>query len=204
RMKGALMARDRDRLSSEAGGLARLPLDALRGSDPNWSFARMHELEAARGGRSTHFVMAGHHHPLDGDGDTYDRVRTELVDLVRSQGDEVGLHPSYTAGDHPDRLADEKGRLESAVGGPIQSVRFHFLRYDPHSSLAQLDQLGFAIDSSGGYADRPGPRAGFSVPYRPHDPAAPRELGPLGPPLAVVGAPPSERPPLRARAPVRA
>ena len=188
RMKGALFSRDRNRLSSEAGGLARLPLDALRGSDPNWSFGRMHELEAARGGRSTHFVMAGHHHPLDGDGDTYDRVRTELVDLVRANGDEVGLHPSYTTGDHPNRLADEKSRLESAVGAPVRSVRFHFLRHDPHTSLAQLDQLGFALDSSGGYADRPGLRAGFSFPYRPYELAADRPLRLVELPLAVMDA----------------
>ena len=106
--------------------------------------------------------MAGHHHPLDGDGNAYAAVRARVVDLVASQGDEIALHPSYTTSDHPDRLAAERDLLQGLVGAPVRSVRFHFLRHDPHRAFAQLERLGFALDSSHGYADRPGMRAGFS------------------------------------------
>ncbi|MDX6494277.1 MAG: hypothetical protein QOE17_263 [Gaiellales bacterium] len=188
RLKHAAGKRQGVDLSAEALGLASLPLHALRKRDPNWSFPRIREIEAAHGARSTQFLLAGHHHPADGDGAAYDRVRVRLVDLLASQGDEIGLHPSYTTSDHPARLEDEKRRLESITGSPVRSVRFHFLRHDAHRSLPQLDRLGFALDSSQGYADRPGMRAGFSFPYRPYDIERDRPLDLVELPLAVMDA----------------
>jgi hypothetical protein len=188
RMRTAALTGQRDRLSAEARGLAALPLAVARGRDPNWSFQRMHEIEAARGGRSTHFLMAGHHHPADGDAAAYGAVRARMVDLILSQGDEVGLHPSYTAADHPDRLREESGRLAALMPAPPRSVRFHFLRHDPHQTPGVLAALGFSLDSSLGYADRPGLRSGFSFPHRPYDLAADRPFDLVELPLAVMDA----------------
>ncbi len=193
RLKQAIGRRQRDEVAAEARGLASLPLHALRRDDPNWSFPRIREIEADHGARSTYFLLAGHHHPADGDRATYDRVRARLVDTISAQGDEVGLHPSYTVGDQLNRLADEKRRLESLTGDPLRSARFHFLRHDAHRSLPQLDALGFALDSSQGYADRPGMRAGFSFPYRPYDLARDRPLDLIELPLAVMDATLSDR-----------
>jgi hypothetical protein len=189
RLKAATLSRDRREASVEARGLAAAPLQRLRGRDPNWSFRRMHEIEQAHGGRSTHFLMVGHDHPLDGiNGAAYDRVRARIVELVTAQGDEVGLHPSYTTSEHPERLAEEKDRLEQLTGRPLRSARFHFLRHRVHRSLAELDRLGFRLDSSHGYSERPGFRAGFSHPYRPYDLAADRPLDLVEVPLAVMDA----------------
>ena len=188
RMKVAARGRHRTDLAAEARGLALLPLSKVRGHDPNWAFARIHELEAERGGRSTHFLMAGHHHPLDGDGRAYAEVRARVVDTVAAQGDEIGLHPSYTTSDQPARLAAERDLLQGLVGAPVRSVRFHFLRHDPHRDFAELERLGFALDSSHGYADRPGMRAGFSFPYRPYDLEHDRPFDLLEVPLAVMDA----------------
>lgn len=188
RMKAAARSGRRADVAGEARGLAMLPLNAVTRRDPNWSFARMHELEAERGGRSTHFLLGGHHHPLDGDGAAYDAVRARLVDLIAAQGDEIGLHPSYTTSDHPDRLAAERDLLQQLVGAPMRSVRFHFLRHDPHRTFGELERLGFALDSSHGYADRPGMRAGFSFPYRPYDLEHDRPFDLVELPLAVMDA----------------
>jgi hypothetical protein len=188
RMKAAARARRRSDLAGEARGLALLPLARLTGRDPNWAFARIHELEAARGGRSTHFLLAGHHHPLDGDAAAYGAVRARLVDLLAAQGDEIGLHPSYTTSDHADRLSAERDALQALAGAPVRSVRFHFLRHDPHRTFAELERLGFALDSSHGYADRPGLRGGFSFPYRPYDLPNDRAFDLVELPLAVMDA----------------
>jgi len=188
RMKAAARARRRADLAGEARGLAMLPLNAVTRRDPNWSFDRIHEMEAERGGRSTHFLLGGHHHPLDGDGAAYDAVRARVVDLIAAQGDEIGLHPSYTTSDHPDRLAAERDLLQGLLGAPVRSVRFHFLRHDPHRTFPELERLGFGLDSSHGYADRPGMRAGFSFPYRPYDLANDRPFDLLELPLAVMDA----------------
>jgi hypothetical protein len=187
-MRAAALDRNRGELMAEARGLAWLPIDLARERDPNWAFQRIREIEQARGGRSTHFLMAGHHHPADGDGAAYDEVRARMVDRITANGDEVGLHPSYTTSDHPERLRGEQQRLAALVPTPLRSARFHFLRHDPHRSLAELDALGFALDSSQGYADRPGMRAGFSFPYHPYDLASERPLGLVELPLAVMDA----------------
>ena len=186
RARAAATARRSSELATELRGLAAAPLHRLRGSDPNWSFARMHELEALRGARSTHFVMAGRTHPADGPG--YDRARAAIVSQVLGQGDELALHPSYEASRRPELLDAQRSRLEALAGAPVRGVRFHYLRHDPHHTLPLLAARGFAYDSSQGYADRPGLRAGFSHPYRPYDLAADRPLDLLELPLAVMDA----------------
>jgi hypothetical protein len=189
RTKAAAVGRRRQELGRELRGLAGLPRHRVRGSDPNWCFERIAEIERAYHGRSTYFVMAGHHHPADGAAPAvYDRVRPAIVTQVMAQGDELGLHPSYTASERPALIAEERERLEALAGGEIRGVRFHYLRHDAHGTLPELDRLGFAYDSSQGYADRPGMRAGLSFPYRPYDVAADRPLRMLELPLVVMDA----------------
>jgi uncharacterized protein DUF7033 len=162
-VRNAVRRRRAGEAAVESAGLLAAPWHRARGSDPNWSIDRIREIERAHGGRSTYFLLAGHGHPADGpDPGAYDAVRERLVREVQDGGDEVA--------------------------GPLRSARFHFLRHDPHRDLAVLDRLGFQVDSSHGFADAPGFRAGFSHPYHPFDIAADRPLGLLEVPLAVMDA----------------
>ena len=189
RAKAAAVARRPRELARELRGLAGLPRHRVRGTDPNWCFERICEIERSHGGASTYFVLAGHHHPADGAAPrVYERVRPAVVTQVLAQGDELGLHPSYTASEDFGLIAEERARLEALAGGPVRGVRFHYLRHDAHTTLPELDRLGFAYDSSQGYADRPGMRAGLSHPYRPYDVAADRPLAMLELPLVVMDA----------------
>jgi hypothetical protein len=189
RAKAAAVARRPRELARELRGLAGLPRHRARGTDPNWCFERICEIESSHGGFSTYFVLAGHHHPADGAAPrVYERVRPAVVTQVLAQGDELGLHPSYTASEDAGLIAEERSRLEALAGGPVRGVRFHYLRHDAHTTLPELDRLGFAYDSSQGYADRPGMRAGLSHPYRPYDLAADRPLAMLELPLVVMDA----------------
>jgi hypothetical protein len=122
----------------------------------------------------------------------YDRVRPAIVTQVAAQGDEVGLHPSYTCSDDPERLAAELVVLEELAGDRIDGVRFHYLRHDTHRTLPELERLGFGYDSSQGYGDAVGLRAGFSFPYRPYSLAADRPLDLVELPMAVMDATLSE------------
>jgi len=189
RAKSAVLGRRPRELARELRGLAGLPRHRARGTDPNWCFERIAEIERSNGGRSTYFVMAGHHHPADGAApQVYDRVRPAVVTQVLAQGDELGLHPSYTASERLALIREERERLEALAGRPVRGVRFHYLRHDAHGTLPELDRLGFAYDSSQGYADRPGMRAGLSFAYRPYDIAADRPLALLELPMVVMDA----------------
>jgi hypothetical protein len=189
RAKAAASARRPRELARELRGLAGLPRHRARGTDPNWCFERIAAIERSHGGRSTYFVMAGHHHPADGAAPrVYDRVRPAVVTQVLAQGDELGLHPSYTASERLPLIREERERLEMLAGRPVRGVRFHYLRHDAHGTLPELDRLGFAYDSSQGYADRPGMRAGLSFPHRPYDVAADRPLAMLELPMVVMDA----------------
>ena len=165
----------------------------LRRTDPNWSFERVISIERERGAGSTFFVMAGHRHAADGASpETYDRLRPRLVETLRSGGAEIGLHGSYTAAEDPGRLRKEKVALEE-LAGPVGGQRYHYLRVDPHANLGPLGDVGFAYDSSLGFAGAVGFRAGIAHPFRPWDFAQERPLDLVEIPLAAMDATFEER-----------
>jgi peptidoglycan/xylan/chitin deacetylase (PgdA/CDA1 family) len=170
----------------ELRGLAGAPLHRATGTDPFWSFDRILADERRRGASSTFFVMADHAHDLDGPAaESYAERRPRLVETILDGGAEVGLHGSYSSADDPARLATEKRELEE-LAGPVQGQRYHFLRVDPSRNLADVERAGFTYDSTLGFGDVPGFRAGIAHPFRPWDfeREAPRELVEV--PLAVM------------------
>jgi hypothetical protein len=170
RLKAALAAGDKAAARFEAAGLARLPLHLLRGSDPNWSHGRFAALERRRGFSSTCFVLAAHRDPHDGASpEAYAARRGRLVAELDRLGLEVGLHASYTCLADEGLIARERAELARLLGGPIAGNRHHYLRLPWHAGIRALDRLGFSYDATLGYAERPGPRAGLSFPFRPWD-----------------------------------
>jgi peptidoglycan/xylan/chitin deacetylase (PgdA/CDA1 family) len=169
RLKSHVLGRRLDPALHEARGLARVPLHRLRGSDPNWRFREVVEEERDHGARSTFFVMAGHGHRADGPApEAYDRLRPRLVETLVAAGAEVGLHGSYLAAEDLDRLARERALL-AQLDGPLVGQRYHYLRVDPQRNLVPLVDLGFRYDTSLGFPDALGFRAGIAHPFRPWD-----------------------------------
>jgi peptidoglycan/xylan/chitin deacetylase (PgdA/CDA1 family) len=170
----------------EARALAALPLHRLRGSDPNFRFDRIVRMEKRAGVRSTFFVLVGHNHAADGAApEVYARLRPRVIETIVSGDMEVGLHGSYTAAEDPARLAEEKRELE-ALAGPVRGQRYHYLRVDPHGNLSTLERLGFGYDSTLGYADALGFRAGLAHPFRPWSLEDDRPLDLFEIPVAVM------------------
>jgi hypothetical protein len=173
----------------EARALARVPLHKLRGTDPNWRFAEIAAEERAHGAHgSTFYVMAGHGHRADGAApDDYERLRPKLVETLLEADAEVGLHGSYLAAEEQGRLAAEKKELER-LAGPVAGHRYHYLRVDPYRNLVPLAGLGFRYDTTLGFPDALGFRAGIAHPFRPWDleSDAPSELVEV--PLAAMDA----------------
>jgi peptidoglycan/xylan/chitin deacetylase (PgdA/CDA1 family) len=188
RLKGHTVARRAGPALAEARGLSRMPLHKLRGSDPNWRFAEIVAEEREHGARSTFFVMAGHGHRADGPApEAYERLRPQLVETLVETGTEVGLHGSYIAAEDLDRLARERALL-AQLEGPLVGHRYHYLRVDPHRNLVPLVQLGFQYDTSLGFPDAVGFRAGIAHPFRPWDLEHDRPADLVEVPLAVMDA----------------
>jgi len=173
----------------EATGLATAPVHRLRGSDPNWRFEQIVSEERRRGATgSTFYVLGAHHDPHDGAApDAYARLRPRLVETLRDAGAEIGLHGSYSAAESPARLQEEKATLE-ALAGPVRGHRYHYMRADPHRNLAPLAELGFAYDTTLGFPDAVGFRAGIGRPFRPWDFDRDEPLDLLELPLAAMDA----------------
>ena len=169
RLKRQLVSRRPRGALREARALAGVPLHRLRGTDPNWRFETMLDEERRRGARSTSFVMAGHHDPHDGPAPAvYERLRPRLVETLIAGGGEVGLHGSYRAAADGALLAEEH-RVLGALAGDVAGQRYHYLRVDPHTNLTPLDSLGFRYDTTLGFPDALGFRAGIAHPFRPWD-----------------------------------
>jgi hypothetical protein len=78
--------------------------------------------------------------------------------------------------------------LLAQLDGPLLGHRYHYLRVDPHRNLAPLAGLGFRYDTSLGFPDALGFRAGIAHPFRPWDFAADRPADLVEVPLAVMDA----------------
>jgi hypothetical protein len=186
RLKAAAWGRDSGAAWREARGLAAVPVHRLRGTDPNFSFERIADLERRRGAASVFFLMAAHRVVQDGPAaETYDRLRPRVVETLLGLGCEIGLHASYSAAFDPSLIAEEKAELER-LGATLHGQRYHYLRVDPHANLAPLSDLGFTYDSSLAFGGAPGFRAGIAHPFRPWDLEHDRPLELIEIPLAAM------------------
>jgi len=173
--------------SREGVGLALAPVHKLRGTDPNWRFdAIVRETRRRGASGSTFFVLGAHRDPHDGASpETYERLRARAVETLAEAGAEIGVHGSYAAADDLHQLRAEK-RLLDSLGIETSGQRYHYLRVDPHRNLAPLAGLGFTYDTTLGFSDAAGFRAGIARPFRPWDfeREAPADLVEV--PLAVM------------------
>jgi peptidoglycan/xylan/chitin deacetylase (PgdA/CDA1 family) len=186
RLKSHVLARRRGLAVREARALAAMPLHRLRGTDPNWRFDELLEAERERGASSTFFLLAGHNDRHDGAApEVYGRLRPRLVETILAGGGEVGVHGSYLAARDPALLEDEIAAL-SDLGADVRGQRYHYLRVDPHANLSPLPGLGLRYDTTLGFPDAPGFRAGIAQPFRPWDVAADRPLDLVEIPLAAM------------------
>jgi hypothetical protein len=189
RLKRAVGSRRVGDATVEARGLALAPVHRLRKTDPNWCFAHVADLEGRRGFLSTSYVLAAHRDPHDGSRpEAYARLRPRLVRELAELGGEVGLHGSYRSGDDEAFLRAERHDLEVLLAAPVRGIRFHYLRMRWHQVVGRLDALGIDYDTTLGFSDRPGARAGFSFPFEPWDPAARRPARFLEIPLLLMDA----------------
>ncbi|MGD9696726.1 MAG: glycosyltransferase [Thermoleophilia bacterium] len=149
------------------GGPAALAR-TLGGPDPWNNIPDVLETESRRGLASTVFLIGRNRHPLDGTPRAvYERERPALAAAVRAAGSEVGLHAAFASSESGAELAAELASLRGEAG-PVDGVRFHYLRFRYHETVRWLEAAGAAYDSSLGFSEAPGFAAGIARPFRPY------------------------------------
>jgi len=104
--------------------------------------------------------------PNDSGYDPRNAAIQKVIRWLDQNGVENGVHPGYNTFLSPDRLHQELSVLRQALGERPLGGRQHYLRWSPQT-WADWEECGLAYDSTVGYAERIGFRAGTCFPYRP-------------------------------------
>ncbi len=160
--------------------------------DPLDTFDFLMGVSEHHGLTSTFYVMAGN---VPGEYEfRYRLVGPQFLNLLRrihDRGHEVGLHGSYVSVTSGERMRMELDALRAACRAagfeqPVWGVRQHFLRFaSPLTWRSQAD-AGFLHDSTLGFAERVGFRAGTCREYPAFDLIERRRLDVRERPLLVM------------------
>ncbi len=166
-------------------------------ADPYWNFERWLASEETRGFRSSFYFCAPRldaRHEYDARYRFGDRVDfegrrgtvTTLMARLAERGCDVGLHGSYLSHTSGDELARQRAQVEAASGRAAVGTRQHYLRFDIARTWRAQEEAGFEYDSTLGYNEAIGFRAGIAAPFAPWDAAAGRPHRLLELPLTLM------------------
>ena len=111
-------------------------------------------------GRTTEGAAPNLRAPAYAVADIADRVKS-----LANAGSEVGVH-GIDAWLDANRGSEERDAVSRVAGTPAAGIRMHWLYFDDESP-ARLEQVGFAYDSTFGYNETVGFRAGTLQAFRP-------------------------------------
>jgi peptidoglycan/xylan/chitin deacetylase (PgdA/CDA1 family) len=150
-------------------------LAVLRGRTPYWNFEKIMSLEERLGVRSTFFFLHETGRPrlahprslvlYAGRYDLREPSIQRIIGKLATGGWEIGLHGSYRSFRDGSLLGPEKELLEGVLGRPVHGVRQHYLRLDVPRTLKEQERVALTYDSTVGFSDRVGFRAGTSFPF---------------------------------------
>ncbi len=92
-----------------------------------------------------------------------------FVRKYKERGFEFGLHPSFESWNSTASITREKEALERTLGVNAKTVRQHWLRFSWEGTWRAQSESGLSVDSTLGFNDRSGFRAGAALTYRPWD-----------------------------------
>jgi len=114
------------------------------------------------------FILAGNPGPYDRNLSLKNKHFAELLKDLSEKAD-VGVHPSYGAGDDQRKIKIEINRIADVTGKEVSKNRQHFVRMNFPDTYEALIQNGIREDYSMGYASMSGFRAGIASPFRFYD-----------------------------------
>ncbi len=160
--------------------------------DPAYTYDFIMDISESLDLKSTFFFIAGGTNPsLEG---VYRIDQPEvraILQRILTRGHNVGIHGSYHSLETPGRLKEETDELRQAVSllgyDPSRmGGRQHFLRGYIPVLWRESERAGLEFDSTLGFADMPGFRAGTCREYRAFDVFQRKELSLTVKPLIVM------------------
>lgn len=109
----------------------------------------------------------------------------EVIASLLDRGFECGIHPGYDTFGSAEGVRAEIKILTDVFGQPPRGGRQHYLRWRPETWI-HWEACGLSYDSTVGFADRIGFRAGTCIPYRPWILSENRQANLLEVPLIVM------------------
>lgn len=138
-----------------------------------------------RGLHSAFFWKGSPPGPMDSGYDPFHPKVQRVITYLKDEGFEVGVHPGYDTFGSRSALREEVQRLREALGVQEVGGRQHYLRWSPQT-WHDWESCGLVYDSSVGFADCFGFRAGTAIPFRPWSFSENRELKLLEVPLILM------------------
>jgi len=137
-------------------------------------------------GHDAFYFMATEPAPLENDYDLASPMIRHTIEDLQEQGFEIGLHAGYHTLNDPDRLIEEKAKLDAVLGETHFGGRQHYLRFQVPDTWRHWEKAGLSYDSTMAYADHEGFRCGTCHPFRPFDVELNREINLWELPLLVM------------------
>lgn len=153
-------------LAMDQAGRALLMI--LGGGNPLNQLSLLVQGQVKRGSRASYFFLAGRRHRRDANYRIEDPKILDLLRCLERHGMEIGVHGSYTSLDELDRLNSEFGGLRE-LGFRPQGGRQHWLRFTVDRLIAACEQAEVAYDTSLGWPDCVGFRAGACFSFPPYN-----------------------------------
>lgn len=153
--------------------MAGLTSKILRRPDPYFGFRGWADAEGQVGIRSAFYLYVrsgAPRHPRDPVYAIDGHPRWDVLRALADEGFELGVHAGIRSAETTDGLREERTLLERAMGRPVSGLRHHYWRLDwlaPSRTFERHVDAGYAYDTSIAWRDRPGFRAGTSLPYFP-------------------------------------
>jgi len=138
-----------------------------------------------RGLHSTFYWKSAPSGAFDSGYNPRDPKLQKVIESLRNVGFEMGVHPGYDTFRDRAALASEVEYLRQALKTGSLGGRQHYLRWSPNTWL-DWETCRLLYDSSVGFADALGFRAGTAFPYRPWSLREDRELNLIELPLILM------------------
>jgi hypothetical protein len=138
------------------------------GTDPFDQVARLAELEARDSITASYFFIPTRKHPRDANYSLSTPGVADILRYVEHMGMETGVHGSYTSLDATPGLVSEFEDMRKQGFTPAGG-RQHWLRFTPDQLISGLEASNAVYDTSLGWSDRVGFRAGACFAFPPYN-----------------------------------